>query len=182
MRSTLQSIVLSLGLAVTPLAALAPAGPALAQDQAAEAPVKQVVLTDAQIENYIAAKKDVDAVIQTLPEGTDTPDAKTKAKLDGAVKKHGFAQFQDYSDVENNVSIVMAGIDPTTKAYVGPDAVIKKQIAAIEADKKLSAKDRKDALDDLNAALTSTPKLEHKENIAAVIKYYDKLAAEMPQD
>ena len=46
----------------------------------------------------------------------------------------------------------MSGIDPATKKYVGGEAVIKAQIAQVQADKKMSAKDKKEALDDLNQA------------------------------
>ena len=45
---------------------------------------------------------------------------------------------------------MLAGFDPATKKYVGPEAVIKAQIAQVEADKKMSAKDKKEALADLN--------------------------------
>ena len=47
----------------------------------------------------------------------------------------------------------MAGFDPATKKYVGTEAVIKAQIAEVQADKKMSAKDKKEALADLNEAL-----------------------------
>jgi transcriptional regulator of aromatic amino acid metabolism len=56
--------------------------------------------------------------------------------------------------------------------------VIKAQIAAIQADKKMPAKDKKAALADLNEALkTPAPAIENKGNIDLVAKNYDKLAA-----
>jgi hypothetical protein len=72
---------------------------------------------------------------------------------------------------------VLGGFDPATKKYVGSEAVIKAQMAQVQADKKMSAKDKKQALDDLNAALKAPePPLENKGNIDLVTKYYDKLA------
>jgi hypothetical protein len=55
--------------------------------------------------------------------------------------------------------------------------VLKAQIAQIQADKKMPAKDKKEALADLNEALKSPPPaIENKGNIDLVAKYYDKLA------
>jgi len=72
---------------------------------------------------------------------------------------------------------VLAGFDPATKKYVGSDAVIKSQIAQVEADKKISAKDKKQALADLNEALKAPePPIENKGNIDLIAKYYNKLA------
>lgn len=77
----------------------------------------------------------------------------------------------------------MSGFDPKTKTYIGPEAVIKQQIAEIQADKKMPAAEKKEALADLNQALkTPPPALEYKANIELVAKYYDKLAAMMQED
>jgi hypothetical protein len=61
--------------------------------------------------------------------------------------------------------------------------VLKQQIAAVQADKKMSAKEKKEALADLNEALKApSPAIENKGNIDVVGKYYDKLAAAMSED
>jgi hypothetical protein len=158
--------------------------PAPAQQAApAQAPtLKQIALTDKQIDGVLAAQKDMDAITEKLPENT-APDAKVMAQLDGVAKKHGFASYDDYNNVVDNVSLVLGGFDPTTKKYVGPEAVLKSQIAQVEADKKMPAKDKKDALDELNQALKSpAPQLENKGNIDLVGKYYDKLVAALGDD
>ena len=73
--------------------------------------------------------------------------------------------------------MVLAGFDPATKKYVGSDAVIKSQIAQVEADKKMPAKDKKQALADLSEALKAPePPIENKGNIDLIAKYYNKLA------
>ena len=78
---------------------------------------------------------------------------------------------------------MLAGFDPATKQYVGTDAVIKAQIAQVEADKKMSPNDKKEALVDLNEALRSpAPPIENKGNIDLVAKYYDKLADALGDD
>jgi len=148
-----------------------------AQQAAPQPPVvKQMALTDKQIEGVLAAQKDMDAVTEKLPEGSK-PDPKVTTQLDDVAKKNGFAGYEEYNNVIDNISIVLAGFDPATKKYVGPEAVIKAQIAQVEADKKMSAKDKKDALAELNQALNAPlPPVENKGNIDLVTKYYDKLA------
>ena len=158
--------------------------PAPAQQAApAQAPaLKQIALTDKQLDGVLAAQKDMDAITEKLPENT-APDAKVIAQLDGVAKKHGFASYDDYNNVVDNISLVLGGFDPTTKKYVGNDAVIKTQIAQVEADKKMPAKDKKEALDELNEALkTPAPAIENKANIDLVGKYYDKLVAALGDD
>ncbi|MDN5003463.1 hypothetical protein ACFQZO_21770 [Bradyrhizobium sp. GCM10027634] len=158
--------------------------PAQAQQAApAQAPVlKQIALTDKQLDGVLAAQKDMDAITEKLPENT-APDAKVIAQLDGVAKKHGFASYDDYNNVVDNISLVLGGFDPATKKYVGNDAVIKSQIAQVEADKKMPAKDKKEALDELNQALkTPAPAVENKGNIDLVGKYYDKLVAALGDD
>jgi hypothetical protein len=144
--------------------------------------VKQIALTDKQVENVIAAAKDMDALSEKMPEN-GKPDPKLTAQFETTAKKYGFASYDDYNGVVDNIGLVMSGIDPATKKYVGGAAVIKAQIAQVQADKKMSAKDKKEALDDLNQALKAPePTIENKGNIDLVVKYFDKLAAIMGDD
>jgi hypothetical protein len=166
--------------------ALAQAKPApsnqMAPAQAAPPPLKQMALTEKQIEAMLAADQEMDPVIDKMPSNAK-PDAKTTAQLEAIAKKNGFASYDDYNNVSDNISLVFSGIDPATKKYVGNEAVLKAQIAQLQADKKMSPKDKKEALADLNDALKSpAPAIENKGNIDLVIKYYDKLAAALGTD
>ena len=167
--------------AVSTGSALAQAKQQPAPAQAAPPPgqppaLKQMALTEKQIEGVLAAQKDMDAITAKLPENA-TPDAKVTAQLDAVAKKNGFASYDEYNDVVDNISLVLGGFDPATKKYVGSEAVLKAQIAQVQADKKMSAKDKKEALADLNEALKApAPAIENKGNIDLVGKYYDKLA------
>src|SRR6266852_3732132 len=176
--------------------ATASAGDALAQakqapQQTAPAPqaapaqqpaVKQIALTDKQIEGVLAAQKDMDAITAKLVDNAK-PDPTMAAQFEGVARKNGFASYDEYSNVVDNISIVLAGFDPMTKKYVVIDAVIKAQIAQVEADKKMSPNDKKEALADLNDALKSpVPPIENKGNIDLVAKYYDKLADALGDD
>jgi hypothetical protein len=145
-------------------------------------PVKQMALTDKQIQGVLAASKDMDAITAKMP-ANGQPDAKMMAQINAVAKKNGFASADEYNDVTDNIGLVMQGIDPATKKYVGNEAVLKAQIAQIQADKKMSPKDKKEALDDLNESLKSpAPAIQNKGNIDLVLKNYDQLAASMASD
>jgi hypothetical protein len=160
----------------------APAAPQAAPPQQPTVkPVKQMALTDKQIEGVLAAQKDMEEITAKLPDNP-TPD-KITAQLDGVARKNGFASYDEYTNVVGNISIVLAGFDPATKQYVGTDAVIKAQIAQVKADKEMSPSDKKEALAELNDALKApVPPIENKGNIDLVAKYYDKLADALGDD
>ncbi|MCP4617630.1 MAG: hypothetical protein GY844_14500 [Bradyrhizobium sp.] len=149
--------------------------PAAPPQAAQPVELKQIALNDKQIEGVLAAQKDIDAVTAKIPDNAP-PDPKVDAKLDEVARKYGFAGYPDYNTVVDNISLVLGGVDPATKKYVGAEAVIKAQIALVQADKKMSAKDKKDAMADLNEALKQPqPAVQNKGNIDLVLKYYDKL-------
>jgi hypothetical protein len=157
--------------------------PAQAASPPAQPPaVKQMALTDKQVEGVLTAQKDMDAITAKLLDNA-RPDPKVTAQLEGVAKKNGFAGYDEYNDVIDNISIVLAGFDPATKKYVGADAVMKAQMAQVQADRKMPPKDKKQALADLNEALKSpAPPIENKGNIDLVAKYYDKLADALGDD
>ncbi|MGY4511595.1 hypothetical protein [Bradyrhizobium sp. USDA 3650] len=194
MPALLRPALTALGVAcLLSAASLASSGTALAQAKQQPAPaqqaapaqapeLKQIALTDKQLDGVLAAQKDMDAITEKLPENT-APDQKVIGQLDAVAKKNGFASYDDYNNVVDNISLVLGGFDPATKKYVGTEAVIKAQIAQVQADKKMPAKDKKEALDELNEALkTPAPQIENKANIDLVAKYYDKLVAALGDD
>lgn len=158
----------------TPVQASPPPGQAAA--------LKQIALTDKQIEGVLTAQKDMDAITEKLPDDAK-PDPKVTAQLDGVARKNGFASYDEYNDVIDNISLVLAGIDPATKKYVGSETIIKAQIAQIQSDTNMPANDKKQALADLDEALKApSPPIENKGNIDLVVKYYDKLADALSDD
>lgn len=165
---------------------------ALAQGKMAPAPaaappgqppaVKQIALTDKQVQSVIAASKDMDALMAKMPQN-GKPDPKLTAQLEATVKKYGFASYDEYNDVFDNIGMVMGGIDSVSKKYVGNAAVARAEIAEVQADKKMSPKDKKAAIDQLNqAAKAPDPTIANKGNIDLVVKNYDKLAPLMGSD
>jgi hypothetical protein len=154
---------------------------AMAQDQAA-APVKQMALTKKQIEGVLAAQKDMGAINEKQSEHAMQYLILTE-QLESAAKKNGSASYDEYNNVVDNVSLVFAGFDPTSKKYIGSEAVIRAQIAQVEANKNVPAEEKKEVLAELNNALKSpAPPVENKGNIDLVADYYDMLAEAMGND
>ncbi len=164
----------------------APAAPAAATpapQQQELPPMKQIELSEKQIQSLLAAQKEMDAITEKLPEGaSEKPDPKLQSQLEGVAKKNGFVSYAEYNDVVANVSLVLSGIDPKTKAFTEPPIVLKKQIDEVSADKKMADKDKTAALADMNEALKYTPNVQYPSNVTLVTKFYDKLSAIMMDD
>jgi hypothetical protein len=191
--TSMLTLTFALGLACAGLV-MAPMGSANAQPKPAtsapvaapaapaeDAPVKQIALTDKMIENTLAANAEINPILDKLPDDGQ-PDPKVLAQLDTIAKKHGFANYAEYDNITENITLVMSGFDPETKKYVGQEAVLKKEIAQVQADKTMPAKDKKETLGELNEALKSIAPIQFPANEELVAKYIDKLLAAMPQD
>ena len=141
-------------------------------------PVKQIKLSEAQVEGFIAAQKDMAAVTEKMQgEASDKPDPKVQAELESIAKKHGFGSFTEYDDVAANISMVMAGIDPQTKAFTEPKVAIEKEIEEVKNDKSIPEKEKKQMLEELSEALKSAQPIANPGNIELVKKYYEKIDA-----
>ena len=141
--------------------------------------MKQIALTDAQIESFIAAEKEMVPIIAKAPQG-DQPDPKITEQLEAVAKKYKFANYAEFDDVDENIGLIMSGIDPDTKKYVGPDAVLEKEITSIDSE-NLPPNDKKGQLDELHAELKSPSEpVKFPANIDLVVKNYDRLNAVMP--
>jgi soluble cytochrome b562 len=144
----------------------------------AQSAVKQIKLTDKQIEGFIAAQKDMSAIAEKMQGGSaDKPDPKVQAELESIAKKHGFDTFAEYDDVAANISMVMAGIDPQSKAFTEPKVAIEKEIEEVKNDKSIPEKEKKQMLEELGEALKSAQPIANPGNIELVKKYYDKIDA-----
>ncbi len=141
--------------------------------------LKQIALTDAQIESFVAAQKEMVPIVAKAPDA-DKPDPKVIEQLEAVAKKNKFANYAEYHDVGENIGLVMSGIDPATKKYVGPDAVIKRDITLIDSE-NLPAADKKRQLDELQSKLKTLPEpVKYPANIDLVVENYDKINAALP--
>lgn len=139
----------------------------------AQSPVKQLKLSEKQIESFIAAHKDMGAIAEKMQ--SDKPDSAIQGQLESVAKKFGFKDFNDYDDVAANIALVMAGMDPQTKAFTDPPTAIKREIDEVTADKSMPEKEKKQALEELNEAMKLAQPIQYPDNIELVKKYYDRL-------
>ena len=145
---------------------------ALTTGAGAQDVIKQVKLTEANVQGFIKSQSDMAKISEKMQgAASDKPDPKIQAELEGIAKANGFKDFAEYDDVAANISMVMAGIDPQTGAYTDPVASIKKEIEEVGADKTLQEKDKKQMLEELNDALKTTQPVQFPENVEIVKKF-----------
>jgi hypothetical protein len=135
---------------------------------------KQIKLTEKHIQGFMAASPDMAKLYEAA--NPDKPDPKVEAQAAALAKKNGFASLAQYDDVLTNIIMIMSGIDPQTKKFTEPPEQIKKEIAALKADKTIPEAQKKQDLAELEAELKTAKPVQFKENIALVLKYFDKLA------
>ena len=164
---------LALAFSIFLAAALLHPGPTAAQE------VKQIKLTEKHIQGFVGAAKDMARLYAGA--NPDQPNPKVEAQAAAVAKKNGFASLDEYDNASMNISMVMAGIDPQTKKFAEPPEQLKKQIADLKADKSVPEAEKKEDLAQLDAALKNAKPIQFKENIALVLKNYDKLAPLMEE-
>lgn len=189
-RILLAASLIGAGFAASPivgapaLAQKADANKSKAAETAAEAP-KPVELTQAKIDGVLAAQPELAKINGG---SADKPDPKAEAKAqeeaESIVKRNGFASLEAFQDASESIDAVLEGIDPETKTYVGVTPLLRKQLAAVEADKSLPAKDKAAAIKELKSAIAvGEPGGKPPEgNIALVTQNYDKLNAALGPD
>jgi hypothetical protein len=137
-------------------------GPALAQK----------TLTAAQMEGFLKAYKET----QTL---SQNPGPQARSALEAVVKKNGFKDFVEFGTAAEVIAAVLAAMDPGTKQYNDPGAILRGEIARIQADTGIGPAEKKQMTDAINEGLKALPPLPPKENIELVTRYYDRLVAVM---
>jgi hypothetical protein len=158
-----------LGALFSALLALAVFGPDVANAQE----LKQIKLTEKHMQGFIAVSEDMAKLYDGA--NPDRPDPKREAQAEALVKKNGFANLAEYDDVSTNIAMIMSGIDPQTKKFTEPPDQIKREIASIKANKSIPEPQKKVDLVQLEAALKDAKPIQFKENIALIVKYFDKL-------
>jgi len=123
--------------------------------------LKQVELTDAHVQGYIAVQRD-------LQPGTADP--KLRPDYEAIAKKHGFESFAEYSEVADNIAMVMVGLDDKG-VYTDPKTTIEEEIAAVAVNKDMSADEKTRALTELTEALKGAIPVKYPRNIEIVRKY-----------
>jgi hypothetical protein len=134
--------------------------------------VKQIRLTERQVQSFIAAYKDMAAASGSALRHSNP---KVRAAPEIIAKKSGFRDFADYDEVAANILMIFAGINPKTRQYTDPQTAMKKKIAEISADKRLRATDKKELLHEFKKRLNAAEPIQYPSNIELVEKYYDQI-------
>jgi len=182
MRKIFPVIALAVGAWASPPAALGGVTPAFAQAAQPQPGasiydgLQQIALTEAQVQNYIAAQVDMEAAMGDAAQNPGEPqDAKAVAKLEAVAKKYKFANYEEFNQVAGNLALVLDGVDPKTKKYVGAEALLKLAIDDVKADPKMAEADKKSTLAELSDELKTTTPVKFPANIDLAIKHYDAL-------
>jgi hypothetical protein len=162
-----------LGVSSSALLALVLFDPGAATAQQMQA-IKQIKLTEKHVQGFMAAYADMGKLYEGA--NPEKPDPKIEAQAAALAKKNGFASLAEYDDVSTNISMIVLGIDPQTKTFTEPPEQIKKEIATLKADKTVPEAQKKKDLAQLEASLKTAKPIQFKENIALVLKYFDKLS------
>ena len=142
--------------------------------------LKQIKLSDKQVEGFIAAQADFAPLAEKLREGGEKPDPSLAGQLDEIAKKHGFKDFSEFEDVGANVTVVLDGLDAKTGTYADPVEKMKKERDEIKADTSIPENDKKLALDDLEQEIAAAQPLQFKENIDVVKKHREAIDKLVP--
>jgi hypothetical protein len=162
-----------LRLCVTAFAVVALAYLAGVVSAQAPAPVKQVKLSEKQVQGFISAHKDMAEAFDKM--AGEKSEAAALAQLNTIAKKFGFKDHGEYDEVATNIAMVMFGIDPQTKAFTDPPTLAKKELEEAMADKTLPEKERKQLVEELSEQLKTVQPIMHPSNIELVKKHYDKI-------
>jgi hypothetical protein len=142
----------------------------------AQVTATQIKLTENQIEGFIAAQDDMLALVEKMGAAfSDHANTEYDAELDALTKKHGFKDLAEFDAVATNISMVLAGIDPETKAFTDPQMAIKKELEDVSSDESIPLSEKGNLLEQLNAAFQAAEPIRFPTNIELVAKYYDKL-------
>lgn len=151
-------------------------GPAAAQV------MKQMALTDQHITSFIAAQTDFAPLVVKLSEAADEPTDALKTELNDVAKKNGFASFDEYMDVNDNIAYVMGGLNRNTMEFTEPIERKKAEIASYEADKGIPKDEKDRAITYLNKEIAAMVPLQFKDNIEVVKRHFADLVKLLPDE
>jgi hypothetical protein len=171
------------GTALVPGSALAQAPAQAPAHAAAPEPGKAIALTQGQIDGLLVAQPELARLPGAAPDESDPKaEAQAQVEAEAIVKRNGFASLEEFQDASDTVDAVLGGIDPETTRYVGATPLLKKQLAALQADKAMPAKEKAEAVKEIEAALAAgEPEKPSPANITLVTRNYARLSAAMAE-
>ena len=135
--------------------------------------VKQMKLTEKQIQSFIAAQKQLAPLAGKLE--ADQPDPGLEKQVEEIAKSNGFSSVEELDDVNANIALILAGLDPKNGQFLEPPELIKRDIEELKQDKQMPQKQKDEALADMQEALKTATPLQFKQNIELVKKFQKDL-------
>ena len=140
--------------------------------------VTQIKLTEKHVEGFIAAQKEMSAVVEKMMQSavfSNSANARYEAELKAVTKKHGFKNFAEYEAVADSISLVMAAINSQTKVFTDPPTAIRQELEDVTAAKNIPNSEKKKLLRSLTLAMRAARPIQFPTNVELVQKYYDKI-------
>jgi hypothetical protein len=158
------------------VAAMSVAFAGFSTEALAQATTMQIKLTENQIEGFIAAQDDMLAVVEKMGAGfSEHASPEYDTELDAVTRKHGFKDLAEFDAVATSISMVMTRIDSETKLFTDPQTAIRKEIDDVMSDESILPGEKKNLLEQLNAAFKAAEPIQFPTNIELVKKHYDEL-------
>ena len=147
----------------------------------AQVTARQIKLTDNQIEAFIATQDDMRALVEKTMSvaSLDSANTEYEAELDAVARKRGFRDIAEFDAVGTSIYMVMAGIDSETKTFIDPQMAIKREIKDVRSDKSIPATEKRNLLEQLDAAFKAAERIRFPTNIELVKKHYNMLEVTM---
>lgn len=142
--------------------------------------ITQLKLTEKHVVGLLAAQDDFGPLAGQLAEAADKPSEDLMAKLDATAQKHGFKDFNEYRDVDNNIFLVLEGLDRESGEYVPPKERLAAELEEIEKEASIPKEDKEAIIAEIKEELGSAEAVKYPENVALVKKHMDKLSKLMP--
>ena len=61
---------------------------------------------------------------------------KSDSAIEAVLRRCGFQDLDDYNLVARNITLVLEGVDPATRSYVGANSMLKRQLAEVASELK----------------------------------------------
>ncbi|MGF1650170.1 MAG: hypothetical protein ACFCUN_06955 [Hyphomicrobiaceae bacterium] len=167
--------IASIGAVVVALSTLL--APAASWSQDATSGFAQVELTDELIQKFIVMQQKINAMADEIEKAGDNAAEKLRDKLDAIASESGLGTFDDFDRVASSITLVVAGIDPDTRAYSDPRKDMAADIEDIKADTSLNKEERDELIKDLEEAIANTPDVAYPVNIELVRKFINEIEA-----
>jgi hypothetical protein len=141
---------------------------------------EQIVLTEKQVLGFIAAQPDMEAIEKKVSEAdTRNPRGPLLGEMDRMARKHGFAGFREFDAVAQNITMIMAGIDPATRTFshATAEATFREEIEALRTDPGIPPQEKGAIIRELEEAVANVKRITNNANIELVKKHYDRIDA-----